>query len=62
MTTEESKLISAFEKYKGHSSDLFDNEEWKEFDAFKAGVELQKGVTVKDLVEVLTDSIVSKLE
>lgn len=33
----ESKLLSQFEKYKGYSSNLFDNEEWSEFDAFKAG-------------------------
>lgn len=39
MTTEESKILSAFEKYKGHSSDLFDNEERAKSDAFRAGVE-----------------------
>lgn len=38
MTIEQSKLLSKFEKYKGHSSDLFDNEEWAEFDAFVEGV------------------------
>lgn len=39
MTTKESKLLSVFEKHIGHSSDLFDNEEWAEFDAFVAGVD-----------------------
>lgn len=62
MTTEESKLITAFEKYKGHSSDLFDNEEWEEFDIFRAGAELYKGITVKDFVGVLADLVVNKLE
>lgn len=38
----ESKLLSQFEKYKGYSSNLFDNEEWREFDAFKAGYNLTK--------------------
>ena len=33
----ESKLISCFETYVQHSSDLFDNEEWRECDAFIAG-------------------------
>lgn len=36
----ESKLLSAFEEYKGYASNLFDCEEWAEFDAFKAGYEL----------------------
>lgn len=37
-TTEENKILSAFEKYKGYSSNMFDNEEWRECDAFGAGV------------------------
>lgn len=41
MKAEESKLLSLFENYKGHSSNLFDNEEWREFDAFCAGYNLK---------------------
>lgn len=39
METQESKILSAFEKYKGFSSNIFDNEDWRECDAFGAGVE-----------------------
>jgi hypothetical protein len=46
---EESKLLSKFEKYIGHSSDLFDNEEWREFDAFVAGYELGQAETDLDI-------------
>jgi hypothetical protein len=38
-STQESKILSAFEKYKGFSSNMFDNEDWRECDAFGAGVE-----------------------
>lgn len=34
---EESILLSLFEKHKGYNCNLFDNEEWREFDAFKEG-------------------------
>lgn len=34
-----SKLISAFEKIKGYSSDMFDCETWIEFDGFVSGTE-----------------------
>ncbi len=37
--SQESKILSAFEKYKGFSSNIFDGEDWKESDAFGAGVE-----------------------
>ena len=39
-----SKILSKFEKYKGYSSNLFDNEEWKEFDAFFAGYCLKNSI------------------
>jgi len=45
---EHSKLISEFEKIKGYSSNLFDNEEWAEFDAFEAGIKI-KEKTVENL-------------
>jgi len=32
-----SELLSEFEKYKGYSSNMFDGQEWKEFDAFAQG-------------------------
>lgn len=38
MTTR-SKLISAFEKIKEYSSDMFDCEAWIEFDRFVSGTE-----------------------
>lgn len=31
------KLIKLFEKFKGHKKEMFDNEEWAEFDAFCYG-------------------------
>jgi len=37
--TKRSKLISAFEKIKGYSSDMFDCETWIEFDGFISGTE-----------------------
>jgi hypothetical protein len=39
---EKSILLSKYEKIKGYSSDLFDNEEWSEFDAFCIGYNLAK--------------------
>ena len=33
-------LLSKFEKIRGHSSNLFCNEEWREFDAFEQGYNL----------------------
>lgn len=39
MTTQQSKILSQFEKYKGYSSNIFNGEDWLEFDAFKAGAE-----------------------
>lgn len=39
---EKSILLSKYEKIKGYSSDLFDNEEWAEFDAFCIGYNLAK--------------------
>lgn len=39
---EKSILLSKYEKIKGYSSDLFDNEEWAEFDAFCDGYNLAK--------------------
>jgi len=38
-TTQNSILLGVFEKHKGYSSSVFNNEEWKEFDAFIAGFE-----------------------
>ena len=35
-------LLSKYEKIKGYSSNLFDNEEWAEFDAFCQGYNLAK--------------------
>jgi hypothetical protein len=35
-----------FENYKGYSSELFDNEEWREYEAFKSGFEL--GLSYKE--------------
>lgn len=37
---EKSILLSKYEKIKGYSSGLFDNEEWVEFDAFCIGYNL----------------------
>lgn len=37
--TEQSKILSEFEKYKGYSSNIFSGEDWSEFDAFKTGAE-----------------------
>ena len=34
------KMLSRFEKHKGYSSNLFDNEQWREFDAFVAGAKM----------------------
>lgn len=42
MTVEKNKLLSHFEKFIGHLSNLFDNEEWAEFDAFCAGYNLKQ--------------------
>jgi hypothetical protein len=39
---EKSILLSKYEKIKGYSSNLFDNEEWAEFDAFCKGYNLDK--------------------
>jgi hypothetical protein len=39
---EKSILLSKYEKIKGYSNDLFDNEEWREFDAFCVGYNLAK--------------------
>lgn len=39
---EKSILLSKFEKIKGYSSSLFDNEEWSEFDYFCIGYNLAK--------------------
>jgi len=40
MSTEKSILLSKFEKIKGYSSQLFDVEEWREFDYFIEGYKL----------------------
>lgn len=37
---QKSILLTKFEKIKGYSSDLFDCEEWSEFDSFKLGYNL----------------------
>ena len=42
MKTEESIVISAFEKYRGFSSNLFDGGDWGEYDAFEEGVMWQE--------------------
>lgn len=43
MTREQkSILVGLFEKYKGHSCHLFDNEEWAECDAFIEGYRIAK--------------------
>jgi hypothetical protein len=42
MNTEESMLLVKFEKIKGYSSNLFDNEEWSEFYYFGIGYNLAK--------------------
>ncbi len=39
---EKSILLSKYEKIKSYSSNLFDNEEWSEFDAFCIGYNLAK--------------------
>lgn len=44
----ESKLLSAFEKIKGYNSYMFDIADWKEFDAFVAGYNLER-IVEKDL-------------
>lgn len=52
---QESILISKFEKYKGHSSNLFDNEEWRECDAFIAGYNIAKTEN-KTALEILEEN------
>lgn len=37
---EKSILLSKFERIKGYSSNLFDCEEWSEFDSFQLGYNL----------------------
>jgi hypothetical protein len=44
---EKSVLLSKYEKFKGYSSNLFNNEEWTEFDAFCKGCNLA-GNMIKD--------------
>ena len=39
---EKSILLGKYENIKGFSSELFDNEEWSEFDAFCVGYNLYK--------------------
>ena len=39
---EKSILLSKYENIKGFGSELFDNEEWSEFDAFCIGYNLRK--------------------
>jgi hypothetical protein len=40
MEKEQSILLEKYEKIKGFSSNLFDNEEWAEFEAFCEGYKL----------------------
>ena len=37
MELNEEKILKKFEKYKGYSAVLFDNEEWRESDAYEVG-------------------------
>lgn len=39
---EKSILLNRYEKIKGYSSNLFDNEDWAEFDVFCKGYNLAK--------------------
>lgn len=55
MELEESKILSEFEKYKGYSSNLFDNEEWREFDSW---VDCKKFIkkfefTIEDILDAV---------
>ena len=47
---ERSKWLSEFEKIKGHSSGLFDNEEWSEFEYFIDGYNLALNVVKNNVV------------
>ena len=49
--TEQDKisLLNKYEKIKGYPSDLFDNEEWAEFNAFCAGYNLCKFEQAKEV-------------
>lgn len=59
--TENSKYLSHFEKYKGYSSSLFSGNEWAEFDAFVAGIELALEVA-SEKAEVQADGMVDCLD
>jgi len=42
MTTEESVLLSKYEKIKGYSTEKFDGDDWREFDRFEEGYKLAR--------------------
>jgi hypothetical protein len=46
--------LAKYEKIKGYSSNLFDNEEWREFDAFLLGYNL-KEIEDKSVTGAVTD-------
>ncbi|MBP9793324.1 MAG: hypothetical protein KBC56_04930 [Flavobacterium sp.] len=54
--------MSKYEKIKGHSSSLFDNEEWREFDAFVIGSTTQTNEILKAIEEVRDEYSLSKIE
>jgi len=52
-----SELLSEFEKYKGYSSNMFDNEEWREFDSFAQGYNVTKKESVTEVLYALKDLV-----
>lgn len=51
MTTEESVLLSKYEKLRGYPTEEFDVEDWREFDRFEEGYKLAR----KEIEALYTD-------
>ena len=54
MELNEEKILKKFEKYKGYSVVLFDNEEWRESDAYEVGYnQALKDSKANEMLEML---------
>ena len=56
MKLNEEKILKKFEKYKGYSAVLFDNEEWRESDAYEQGYnQALKDSKAPEMLEMLKE-------